>query len=661
MNMRLRAAAVAAGLGLALAVCPSVARADELVAAQGASADVVVLLSEDGVTSPSEGEGQKNLGAALSTSVSTGSTEEGVASLPEGEKNAPLVTPAEDAISSDPAETEVPGSGTLDSSEAANLGLSSSVATDGDELVSNAEPPAGENTSSEEADLGIEADVAIEPGVEGAVESGATPGADVPEAPVEEVEEELPVELAASSLPSVGWTGDTYWDGTLNADGTARPYTGWVIDDHDGGGLQRYWVVDGTKYTGGLFDAGADGWGYALGEGWVLRGLHTVGNLIYLANNDGRLLDPGWTVAGEFTGGELQRYYVEDDHAIHRGYSENGGYGHYVTERGYVARGKTVERDGTVVLANNDGCTEKGGWLVTDAYDGGAMQRYYVDPETHEARTGLFSVDGISYCGVAGQGYVLRGKMSWNATHVLLANNDGFLVSNPGWLVTGDYDGGAMQRYWIAGIDGWDGFFGALIDFFEAAGATYYGDHGEGYVLRNAHVWRVSDEDYTADWCLANNDGALSVDNSDYARLVNSYVASIVRYSNDDSHGYDQTWRWGERGDYDCSSLVITCLREAGLETGWATYTGNMRSSLTSYDFVWISDPSELQRGDILLNETYHTAIYLGNGMLANASGNEFGAATGGEPGDQTGREIWIRSYYDYPWNGVLRLRSYVA
>ena len=107
--------------------------------------------------------------------------------------------------------------------------------------------------------------------------------------------------------------------------------------------------------------------------------------------------------------------------------------------------------------------------------------------------------------------------------------------------------------------------------------------------------------------------------------------------------------------------LIVHGLREAGLETGWATYTGNMRSSLTSYDFVWISDPSELQRGDILLNETYHTAIYLGNGMLANASGNEFGAATGGEPGDQTGREIWIRSYYDYPWNGVLRLRSYVA
>lgn len=162
--------------------------------------------------------------------------------------------------------------------------------------------------------------------------------------------------LASSSLPAVGWTGDSYWDGTTNADGTARPYTGWVIDDHDGQGLQRYWVVDGQKFRGGLFDAGADGWGYALSDlGWVLRGRHDVGDLIYLANNDGRLLDCGWTVTGEFTGGELQRYYVEDDHAIHRGYAETGGYGHYVTDEGYVARGKSVDDDGTVALADNDG------------------------------------------------------------------------------------------------------------------------------------------------------------------------------------------------------------------------------------------------------------------------------------------------------------------
>lgn len=125
--------------------------------------------------------------------------------------------------------------------------------------------------------------------------------------------------------------------------------------------------------------------------------------------------------------------------------------------------------------------------------------------------------------------------------------------------------------------------------------------------------------------------------------------------ADDDSHGYDQAFRWGEYGDYDCSSLVVSSLQAAGYNTGWATYTGNMRSALTSYGWSWLNMGAGLKRGDILLNERYHTAIYLGDGIVAQASGNEWGGAVGGAPGDQTGQEIWVRSYYDYPWNGVLR------
>ena len=92
------------------------------------------------------------------------------------------------------------------------------------------------------------------------------------------------------------------------------------------------------------------------------------------------------------------------------------------------------------------------------------------------------------------------------------------------------------------------------------------------------------------------------------------------------------------------------------MNTGGATYTGNMRSQLTANGFVWVTDFSNLKAGDILLNESYHTAIYLGNGLLVHASGNEYGDAVGGRPGDQTGEEIYIRTYYWRPWNGVLRL-----
>ena len=137
--------------------------------------------------------------------------------------------------------------------------------------------------------------------------------------------------------------------------------------------------------------------------------------------------------------------------------------------------------------------------------------------------------------------------------------------------------------------------------------------------------------------------------------VVDRYVNLTLGIAADDSHGYDQLFRWNELGDYDCSSLVVSALRQAGLDTGGATYTGNMKSSLTARGFRWITDFSQLQCGDILLNIRYHTAIYLGNGLLVHASGNEYGEAIGGEPGDQTGSEICVRSYFWRPWDGFLR------
>ena len=62
-----------------------------------------------------------------------------------------------------------------------------------------------------------------------------------------------------------------------------------------------------------------------------------------------------------------------------------------------------------------------------------------------------------------------------------------------------------------------------------------------------------------------------------------------------------------------------------------------------------------LKRGDVLLNHVHHVAMFCGNGKEVEASINEKGTATGGKPGDQTGREFLIRPYRNYPWNVVLR------
>ena len=66
-------------------------------------------------------------------------------------------------------------------------------------------------------------------------------------------------------------------------------------------------------------------------------------------------------------------------------------------------------------------------------------------------------------------------------------------------------------------------------------------------------------------------------------------------------------------------------------------------------------NPTNLKRGDILLNEKHHTAIYVGGGNIVHASLNEKGGIYGGQSGDQTGKEICVRSYYDRPWDLVLR------
>ena len=147
---------------------------------------------------------------------------------------------------------------------------------------------------------------------------------------------------------------------------------------------------------------------------------------------------------------------------------------------------------------------------------------------------------------------------------------------------------------------------------------------------------------------------------------VEKAIEWMENLAKDDAHGYDQIYRWGQKGDYDCSSAVITAWEQAGVpvKSNGATYTGNMRSVFLKCGFKDVSSKvnvgtgSGLIRGDVLLNSVHHTAMYCGNGKEVEASINERGGATSGEPGDQTGREILIRSYRNYPWNYVLRYES---
>lgn len=133
--------------------------------------------------------------------------------------------------------------------------------------------------------------------------------------------------------------------------------------------------------------------------------------------------------------------------------------------------------------------------------------------------------------------------------------------------------------------------------------------------------------------------------------VIEKAIAWALAVANDPAHGYDQQSRWGP--NYDCSSLVISAFKAAGLPLT-ATFTGNMKYDFLRHGFIVVTDGT-LKRGDVLLHEKNHTALYISNGQIVQASINERGGITGGQTGDQTGGEICIRGYYNYPWDCVLR------
>ena len=138
--------------------------------------------------------------------------------------------------------------------------------------------------------------------------------------------------------------------------------------------------------------------------------------------------------------------------------------------------------------------------------------------------------------------------------------------------------------------------------------------------------------------------------------VIERAVSWAVGIAQDDSHGYSQDKRWGP--DYDCSSLVISAYEQAGVpvkEAG-ATYTANMRRAFEQCGFKSIKYGfgTVLIKGDVLLNEKHHAAMYIGDGQIVQASIAETGKIYGKE-GDQTTKEIEVRNVYRYDWDYILR------
>ena len=472
------------GLGATLVIVPSVALADEV--APNAPLPGHEVLAEDEfnrdlVALP---ETDSSVDAVVSDETNDMAGDEGASDV--AEPSAPVL------------ETDEAESALQEGSDA--LGPdASSPAEDG--VIAPTDP-----TVATDTDL-VEEDSSSVIVADDVLDASETPSADALDTDVE--------------LPKVGWDGDSYWDGTTNEDGTAREYTGWVVDDHEGQGLQRYWVKEGKKFTGGVFEIGDGTFGYALSS-WVLRESKWVGDLLYIANNDGVLLTDGWHV-GDFGDGQ-QRYYVESDsHAIRRGYSdstENGGWAHYTTDAGYVLRGAGRGSDGHMYYADNDGRLYTSGWLVTDDF-GQGLQRYWFEGD-RVASEGVYKTGASSWTYTTDKGYVLRGSLKVGSL-VYLADNDGNLAGGAagGWVVSDDF-GQGLQRYWIdagkhAAVVGYD-------NGLKGAGNWAHYTTDAGYVLRGSKLMANG-------YLLADNDGKIATVAGESGFVVSSEFGNgLQRY-----------------------------------------------------------------------------------------------------------------------------------
>lgn len=401
---------------------------------------------------------------------------------------------------------------------------------------------------------------------------------------------------------------------------------GWVVSDAYGQGLQRYWI-DEQAHAAVVGASSEGGWAhYTTPEGYVLRGGREFEDGRRYADDDGRLAVGGWVVTGDFTGGALQRYWAGDDGTFFSDglFCAGDGWNAYALEDGTILRGTLsfTGDDGRayVYLADNDGRLAAPGWVVSDAY-GQGLQRYWVDADELAAVVGYFRAEGNVYFGTEA-GYVLRGKLSFE-DGVQLADNDGKLAENlfeEGWVVTGVFDGGNAQRYYLVSAGG---HLYAEVGLFEASingtQSSFYGVEGEGYVLRNARI-KIDGKSYDAD-----NDGVL--------------VVAKVRVYLDAGHGmgssYVGSWDPGANGcGYDEANLTRELV--------------DMVASIVrdTYGIEVVTN------GEIPYRERQAEAEALGCTFFVSI---HFNATYGGWGGTASGTESYIHSVHAAPGSDVLQ------
>lgn len=164
--------------------------------------------------------------------------------------------------------------------------------------------------------------------------------------------------------------------------------------------------------------------------------------------------------------------------------------------------------------------------------------------------------------------------------------------------------------------------------------------------------------------------GGNSMSTNIIQKVINDAVDYAVGIANNNSHGYSQATRSlyniTNPKSFDCSSLVLTAYYYAFMKNGLTkqaeylkancSYTGNMMKMLNcGFEVVATNQTAhaKMQKGDIELNITYHTAMAVDNNRIVHARSSE-GTS---DIKDNSGNEIRVQPWYLYSKKWDKRLR----
>lgn len=239
-----------------------------------------------------------------------------------------------------------------------------------------------------------------------------------------------------------------------------------------------------------------------------------------------------------------------------------------------------------------------------------------------------------------------------------------------------------------SGYGAWKGY--ELFQYTSCGKVKGYSGHLDLDLYKgNAKSWKTRTEPGSALAKATAAAKAAVASSAAYQVVVNcAEVAAKIhqRMCDDDGFGYSWEERYGAdvdkvtwviegrkytlcRGDYDCSSSVITAWRMALQGTAYegaldgASTTRDMRAVFMASGLfeVWDTATTEAVRGDVYLNDASHTAMCQDggrDGVYGYDALSEFcwgdKGAYGNTRGDQSGYEAYVHAYYDYPWTCTL-------